>query len=251
MKSIRFALLSLILLNFYFSCYPDSEKMELTMKKITSKGEVLFTDNFENLDNWHPEGLIEGLTLLKPGIMRLDCSGSEQGGLGCMAFTKMDFPDSICIEFDFYMEENNGLLLIFSGLKGLNGEDAITGVPPRKGIFGEYTGKDALIRSYHVSISRYDDSGTHTGVSNWRRNPGLHLMAQGEDYCKKIRSKYHIAVVKAGPTCQLQVDGKVASGFIDLQTFLDEIPTSGKIGFRVIGKKAIARISNFKVTSLK
>lgn len=168
-----------------------------------------------------------------------------------MAFCTEDFPDSICLEFEFYMEEKNGLVLVFCGMKGLNGEDAITGVPQRKGMFDEYTGENALIRSYHVSISRYDDHGSHTGVSNWRRNPGLRLMAQGSDFCQEIRKKYHIAIIKAGPSCQLQVDGKIASGFTDPQTLPDEIPTSGKVGFRAIGRKAIARISNFKVTSLK
>ncbi len=248
---IRLFLIFLVLFNFYLSCSSDSGKQKFLMEKIIPKGEVLFEDDFENLDKWHPEGLVAGVALLEKGILRLDCSGSEQGGLGCMAFCNEDFPDSICLEFDFYMEEKNGLVLVFCGMKGLNGQDAITGVPQRKGMFDEYTGENALIRSYHVSISRYDDNGSHTGVSNWRRNPGLHLMAQGSDFCKEIRKKYHIAIIKAGPGCQLQVDGIVASGFTDPQTLADEIPTSGKVGFRAIGRKAIARISNFKVTSLK
>jgi hypothetical protein len=75
-------------------------------------------------------------------------------------------------------------------------------------------------------------------------------MAQGKDFCKEIRRKYHIEIIKAGSTCQLQVDGKVASVFTDPQILSDKIPTSGKVGFRAIGKKAIARISNFKVTAL-
>ena len=220
------------------------------MKQIVPKGKVIFQDKFEDLNNWHFEGFVKGVTLVRRETMRLDCSGSEQGGLGCMAFCKTDFPDSICIEFDFFMEEKNGLVIVFCCLQGLNGEDGITEVPARKGMFDEYTGVDAPIRSYHVSISRYDDDGVHTGVSNWRRNPGLHLMVQGEDFCKEIRKRYHIAIIKAGPTCQLQVDGKVASGFTDPQMLPSEIPTSGKVGFRAIGRRAIAQISNFKVTAL-
>jgi len=243
-------LIYFILLNCILGCSQDTKRQEIAMELIVPKGKIIFKDNFENLNNWHPEGFIEGVTLVEKGYMRLDCSSSEQGGIGCMAFCKQDFPDSICIEFDFYMEEKNGLVLVFSGMKGLNGEDAITGVPPRKGLFDDYTGENALIRSYHVSISRYDDEGNHTGVSNWRRNPGLHLIAQGDDYCKDIRTKYHIAIIKSGPTCQLQVDGKVASGFTDPQVLPDKIPASGKVGFRSIGRKAIARISNFKVTAL-
>lgn len=246
---------TLILCSFFvillsLTCSSHEEQKQATKEMNIPKGQIIFQDNFENLENWHPEGFIEGVTRLEPGTMRLDCSGSEQGGIGCMAFCKKDFPDSICIEFGFYMEEKNGLVIVFCGMMGLNGEDAIIGLPLRDGTFDEYTGKDASIRSYHVSISRYDDDGIHTGVSNWRRNPGLHLMAQGEDFCKEIRKKYHIALIKAGPICQLQVNGKVASGFTDPQTSPDKIPTSGKVGFRAIGNKAIARISNFKVTAL-
>jgi len=232
-------------------CIPRSTTLEAGNQTIVPQGRTIFQETFENLDNWHREGFVEGVTIFKPGIMRLDCSGSQQGGVGCMAFCKQDFPDSICIEFDFYMEEKNGLVLVFCGMKGLNSEDAITGLPPRKGLFDEYTGADALIRSYHVSISRYYDRGVHTGVSNWRRNPGLHLMSQGTDRCKQIRTKYHIAIIKAGPTCQLWVNGKIAHGFTDPQTLPGEIPTSGKVGFRAIGSKAIARISNFKITALR
>jgi len=251
MKLTQLFLLSLTLLIFYLCCSPETEQKELTMKRIIPKGKNIFKENFEHLNNWHLEGFVNCVSLVKPGIMRLDCSGSKQGGLGCMAFCKHDFSDSICIEFDFFMEEKNGLVIVFCGMMGLNGEDAINEVPERKGMFEEYTGVDAVIRSYHVSISRYDDNGVHTGVSNWRRNPGLHLMAQGEDHCKEIRKRYHIAIIKAGPTCQLQVDGKVASGFIDPQTMSDKIPTSGRVGFRAIGKNAIVRISNFKVTELE
>jgi hypothetical protein len=51
----------------------------------------------------------------------------------------------------------------------------ITELPARKGIFSDYI-YDMKMRSYHVSISRYNDEGKHTGVSNWRRNPGIFMM---------------------------------------------------------------------------
>ncbi len=213
-------------------------------------GNMIYQDNFENLDNWHFEGLVEGVTNPQPGIMRLDCSGSKQGGAGCMSFCKQDFPDNISIEYDLYVEEKNGLVITFIAMQGINGEDAITGVPPRTGLFSDYIGENASTRSYHVSISRYDDEARHTGVSNWRRNPGLHLMGQGDDPCKDIRKCYHINIIKTGATCKIYVDGKLASEFTDPQTIDDKIPTSGKIGFRLIGSSAIAKISNFKVTKL-
>ena len=217
---------------------------------IVPRGEVLFQEEFIYLDNWHPEGAVSGVSISEPGTMRLDCTGSKQGGVGCMSFCRKDFPDSICIEYDLYVEEKNGLVITFVAMQGLGGEDAITGVPAREGYFKDYIGEDASTRSYHVSLSRYGDDATHTGVSNWRRNPGLHLMGQGDDPCKEINKWYHVAIVKIGPTLQLQVDGKFASGFTDPDSLPDRIPSGGKVGFRAIGSKAIARISNFKVTSL-
>ena len=220
------------------------------MEKIVPHGEVLYEDHFEDLNNWHLEGLVEGASIGAPGALRLDCTGSRQGGPGCMAFCKRDFPDNVCVEYDLFVEEKNGLVITFVAMRGRGGEDAITGVPPRAGVFDDYVGENATTRSYHCSVSRYDDRGEHTGVSNWRRNPGLHLLAQGEDLCKEIRRAYHVAIVKAGPTCQLQVDGAVASGFTDPDELPDKIPTSGKVGFRVIGARAVARFSSFKVTTL-
>jgi hypothetical protein len=123
-------------------------------------------------------------------------------------------------------------------------------VPKREGRFIDYTGKEASTKSYHISLSRYNDEGIHTGVSNWRRNPGLNLVGQGLDPCEKIGRIYHVALIKQGRLCQLQVDGKVISGFIDDTEDENLIPKDGKIGFRAIGAHAVARIGNLKVTAL-
>jgi hypothetical protein len=128
--------------------------------------------------------------------------------------------------------------------------DISKGVPPRKGKFIDYTGKNATTRSYHLSLSRYNDKGEHTGVSNWRRNPGLALVGQGPDPCEKTGEIYHVAIIKRGALCQLQVNGDVVSGFIDDQIDEEEIPRDGKIGFRAIGALAVVRIANLKVTAL-
>ncbi len=189
------------------------------------------------------------MTLVEPGVMRLDCTGSKQGGQGCMAFCKKDFPDNICVEFDFFMEKNDGLTITFIGMKGVRGEDALDGLPAKKGVFADYV-QNKRLQSYHVSICRYNDVGRHTGVSNWRRNPGLNMMLSGKDLCKVPQKKYRVAIFKKGPQLQLQVDGKVASDFTDPRKLPGEIPTDGKIGFRLIGGEAVARFSNFKVTAL-
>jgi hypothetical protein len=220
-------------------------------RKIVPQGVRLVTEVFADLDEWHLEGHTEGVSLLDGGVLRLDCSGSRQGGVGVQAFYKHDLPDNVCVEYDLFTEEKNGLLLTFIGMRGLKGEDAITGVRKRVGLFKDYTGSDAPIRSYHVSLSRYNDEGVHTHVSNWRRNPGLILVGQGPDPCAEVGRTYHVALIKQGRLCQLQVDGNVVSGLVDGDAVADEVPTGGKVGFRAIGAHAAFRISNFRATALE
>lgn len=224
--------------------------MSTTTPTTTSPAKVLLEENFQNLDGWHLEGMKDGVTLAGDGQMRLACDGSKQGSVGVMAFLKQDFPDDIAIEYDLVVENHNGLLITFVAMKGVNGEDAITGVPPREGVFDDYTGANASTRSYHVSICRYDDEGKHTGVSNWRRNPGLNMMASGKDLCTETGRRYRVRITKRGPACAVEVDGVRGAAFVDPQKLPGLIPTSGKIGFRAIGSKAVFRISNLKVTAL-
>jgi hypothetical protein len=211
---------------------------------------VLLHEHFTNLDRWHVEGMINGVTVVPPGQLRLACDQSKQGSIGVMAFCKQDFPDNICIEYDLVVENHNGLLITFVAMQGIHGEDAITGVPPRRGVFEDYVGENASTRSYHVSVCRYMDDGVHSGVSNWRRNPGLHLMVSGRDLCTEIDKLYHVKICKQGPHCWVDVNGERGAEFTDPETLPGLIPTVGKFGFRAIGVKAFFRISNVKVTKL-
>ncbi|NCU33116.1 MAG: DUF1961 family protein [Candidatus Moranbacteria bacterium] len=216
---------------------------------IFPKGKILYEDNFTNFNNWHHEG-IGKLVQNETGIMQLDCIGSKQGAEGCNVFCRKDFPDNICIEYDMKALSKKGLLITFIAAKGRKGEDIISELPARKGIFADYIHNENM-RSYHVSISRYDDNGKHTNTSNWRRNPGLLMMAQQEDLCKEIEKWYHIAIVKKGKLLQMSVNNKTSGGFIDKDEIPEPIPSDGKVGFRIIGADVVVQIKNFKVTALE
>ena len=222
---------------------------------LKADGDILFADDFAgDLAHWHHEG-IGRLEIVRwddgTPALRLDCTGSEQGGAGCHAFCRRDLPDGIALEFDLLVRQSNGLVITFLAMRGLSGEDMIADLPPRAGLFRDYAGDDALLRSYHVSVSRYDDAGVHTGVSNWRRNPGLHLMGQGADLCRVIRTRYAVRIVKAGPHLQIGVDGRLAHEFTDPLELPDRMPTDGKIGFRAIGSQVIAEIARVRVQALR
>jgi hypothetical protein len=131
---------------------------------------------------------------------------------------------------------------------GVNGEDAITQSPKRSGVFEDYYNGT---RSYHTSICRYEDNGSHTGVSNWRRNPGLHLMTSGNDLCQETNTLYKVKITKQGAACAVHVNGERGAAFADPQTLPGPIPTNGKFGFRAIGADAIFRVSNVRVNKIK
>jgi hypothetical protein len=219
--------------------------MTTTAPTTSPNAKVLLDEKVQNLDRWHLEGLKEGASI-KDGELRLDCK-SKMGMHGVMAFYRESFPDNIVIEYDLHVEQHNGLFITFIAMTGLNGEDAITEAPKREGVFEDYYNGT---RSYHVSVCRYEDDGTHTGVSNWRRNPGLHLMVSGKDWCTEAGKTYHVKITKRGPLCRVEVDGRLGAEFVDPQKLPGPIPASGKIGFRAIGAKAAFRVSNLKVTAL-
>jgi hypothetical protein len=219
---------------------------------IEPKGKVLFEENFENLDNWRHEG--GGRLVLddeQPGTLRLECVGSGQGRQGTQAFCLRDFPDGIAVEYDIKVLTRNGLVITFVAMRGIDGGDMFAaGQSSREGVFSDYVHNPKL-RSYHVSISRYGDDGVHTGVSNWRRNPGLNLVGQGPDLCKQIGEWYHVRIVKDGGHCQLAVDGVLAHEFTDPGELETPMPDGGKVGFRAIGADVRALIRSFKVTALR
>lgn len=212
-------------------------------------GKLLYQDDFSQLTNWHHEG-IGDLSSPEPGMLQLNCLGSKQGREGCMAFCRTDFPDNIKIEYEVKALSRRGLIITFIAARGRNGEDMISELPARTGIFADYIHNEAM-RSYHLSVSRYNDKGEHTLVSNWRRNPGIFLMGQQDDACREINTWYRIAIVKKGPLLQLSVNGQPAGGFLDPQEIPEEVPSAGKIGFRAIGADVRVQIRNFRVTALE
>lgn len=211
---------------------------------------VLFAESFVDLENWYHEGGGR-VSIAEPGTMRLEIQGSRQGSVGSHVFCRKDLPDRVAVEYDMKVLNRNGLVIAFVGMAGLHGEDFITGgLPARTGVFADYVGAQASVRSYHVSLSRYNDKAVHTGVSNWRRNPGLHLMSQGPDLCKEIQRWYHIRIVKDGKRVQLQVNNEPAHGFVDPDQLPIPLPTAGKFGFRAIGSDVAVLIRGFRVESL-
>ena len=182
--------------------------------------------------------------------MRLHCFGSRQGAEGCMAFFRPTLPDHVAVDYDLVVRSHGGLVINYIAIRGLAGEDMIADagkLPPRTGIMANYWSERWGLQSYHMSISRFDDKGVHTGTANWRRNPGSMLVGHGVDPCQEIGRSYHIRVVKDFGHCQLFVDGRFATGFIDRDTGRYLVPDYGKFGFRLVGSDVKADFARFRV----
>jgi len=216
--------------------------------------ESLHNDNFsKGFDNWHHEGIGE-ISHGPEGQMRLHCFGSKQGGEGCMAFFRPNLPDQIAVEYDLTVRSQGGLVINYLAIRGLNGEDMIEDrkkLEPRRGIMANYWSRRWGLQSYHVSVSRFNDDGTHTGTCNWRRNPGCYLMAHGVDEITEINRTFRVKVIKDYGHCTLYVNGKCTLGFVDRDLSRSLIPDHGKFGFRLIGSDVMCDVSNFSISRVK
>jgi hypothetical protein len=215
--------------------------------------DLLHSDDFQDFSAWHHEGIGE-IAGAPDGGMRLHCSSSAQGREGCMAFFRPNLPDQVAFEYDLTVRSHGGLVINYLAIRGLNGEDLIEDrakLPPRTGVMSDYYSKTRGLQSYHVSVSRFDDSGRHTGTSNWRRNPGLILCGHGVDPVQEIGRRYAIRVTKDAGHGQVYIDGAFAHAFMDRDTTRYPIPDTGKFGFRVIGSDVTADIARFRVYRIR
>ncbi len=211
---------------------------------------LLHADPLTSLDNWHHEGIGKIDLLPDNGGMRLTCTASHMGREGCMAFFRPTLPDLISVEYELTTRAQGGLLINYIALKGLSGEDPITDIaklPKRTGIIADYYAAKQGLQSFHVSVSRFDETGQHTGTSNWRRNPGLWLAGHGLDPIKQLNRTYKIRLTKDRGHLQLYVDNVFAHAMMDRDASHHPIPDTGKFGFRLIGQNVSADVANFHV----
>jgi hypothetical protein len=211
--------------------------------------DTLHTDVFDDFSAWHHEG-VGAIEPAPDGGMRLHCFGSHQGGRGCMAFFRPTLPDSIAVEYELAVRSHGGLVINYLAIRGMQGEDLIEDrdqMEPRTAKMKNYYGLKWGLQSYHVSVSRFDDRGEHTGTSNWRRNPGCALCGHGVDQIREIDRWYRIRLTKDAGHCQLYVDGDFAHGFVDRDASRFPIPDTGKFGFRLIGSDVMVDVRAFRV----
>ncbi len=220
---------------------------------------TLYYDDQEELhgdvtaDDWAHEGVgkIEG-TGDRRGI-DLVCLGSKQGARGCMAFFRHALPDQIAVSYELTVHSQAGLVINYLAMRGINGEsvlDPTSGLPARDGIMANYWASEFGLQSYHLSFTRYNDKGVHTGTANIRRNPGGLLVGHGVDPVREVGRAFKLRITKDRGAVQLFVDGVLAMACVDHATNLGPIPDGGHFGFRLVGDDVRVTVKDFCVKKI-
>jgi hypothetical protein len=203
--------------------------------------------------DWAHEG-VGTITATADGRgMDLACLGSKQGAQGCMAFFKHALPDQISVSYELTVHSQAGLVINYLALRGIQGEsvlDETSGLPGRTGIMANYWAKEFGLQSYHLSFTRYNDKGVHTGTANIRRNPGGLLVGHGVDPIREVGRVFKLRITKDLGAVQLFVDGVLAMAAVDHATNLGPIPDGGHFGFRLVGDDVRATVKDFKVKKI-
>jgi len=204
------------------------EYMEPLDAPIPTRGQVLFRDDFETIENWFIEG-DEGRAEIADGSLRVVSTSHKKG---IHAWFRPDLPGDVWIEYDMTVHSPKGFALVFFSTHTSKNQDILTDLPPRDGSFGQYVNNPQIL-GYHLSVHRY---GTESWVqgANLNKNPGKTLIQRNAvDPCPPSEDDrtHHLTLVKTGRRIQFFADDRPVLFYIDD----DPKPyDGGKFGFRQI-----------------
>jgi hypothetical protein len=198
-------------------------------------GNVLYENRLAcstDVSDWRMEG--QAAVSFADNRLRLaSVVPKEQGQKANYVFwCPVEFPDSVCIEFDFHPVSEPGLAMLWFCARGRNGEDIFDPrLAPRSGEYNHYRYGD--INAYHASYFRRGKPGTFQ-ICNLRKSHGFHLVAQGGDPIPSqvYEPPYRIRVLVRAGWVQFEIDELVVFTWRDDGSVGGEPLRGGKIGFR-------------------
>lgn len=220
------------------------------------------TLEYENLQPVHAgldvaDWFHEGVGRIQPtqdgSGLDLACLGSQQGARGCMAFFKTPLPDHVAISYELTVHSQRGLIINYLALRAISGEDPFdpaSTLPAREGIMANYWAHEYGLQSYHLSFSRYNDKGVHTGTANIRRNPGGLLVGHGVDPVRLTGVPFRIRITKDLGAIQFFVNDQHAISTVDHAINLGPIPGHGYFGFRLVGDDVRITVKDFAIHAI-
>ena len=169
------------------------------------------------------------------GRMRLASTLDESLGqkANFVYWCDRDFPDNICIRWNFYPIKEPGLCILFFSAKGRNGEDLFSrSLQPRTGEYELYHHGD--INAYHISYFRrkYEEERSfHT--CNLRKSYGFQLVATGADPIPSVedaKPPYRMEIQKLRERITFSINDLPVLRWADRDA--GPVLGGGKIGFR-------------------
>jgi hypothetical protein len=198
----------------------------------------------EHVADWRLEGPA-AISFAERRLRLASVIPKEQGQKANYVFwCPVEFPDGVCIEFDFHPVREPGLAMFWFCARGRNGEDLFDPqLAPRTGEYDQYRYGD--INAYHAAYFRRGQPGSFQ-ICNLRKSYGFHLVAQGGDPIPSqvYGAPYRIRVLVRDGWVQFEIDELV------VYTWHDDAPLrGGKIGFRQMAP-LVAEYANLHVHRL-
>lgn len=215
-------------------------------------GEVLYANDLAGaagVSDWRMEG--QASVTFPRGRMRLESViPREQGQKANYVFwCPVEFPDGLCIEFDFHPVREPGLAMFWFCARGRNGEDIFDPrLAQRSGEYDHHRYGD--INAYHAAFFRRGKPGSFQ-ICNLRKSRGFNLVAQGGDPIPSqvYDPPYRVRVLVREGWVQFEVDELVVYTWRDDGAVGGPALKGGKIGFRQMAP-LVAEYSGLKVTAL-
>ena len=201
--------------------------------------------NAESVKGWRMEG--PGEVSFKDGWMHMHSPDEE---MHHVFWCPKRFPESFIAQWDAQnMETDAGLCIVFFAAAGLNDQSIFSDeLPERNGNFQQYT--KGKIRCYHTSYYANAAHNPDRRQTNLRKNPGFHLVKEGEEGIPTTSEKTHtITLAKVGPHIRLWVDNRKVIDWTDAGNVGGQPHGDGYIGFRQM-KWTHFRYRNFRVWSV-
>jgi hypothetical protein len=182
----------------------------------------------ESVKGWQMEG--PGEVSFKEGWMHIESPGEE---MHHVFWCPERFPGSFIAQWDAQnMETDAGLCIVFFAAAGGDGQSVLADdLPKRDGTFTHYT--KGAIRCYHISYYANTPDTPDRGHANLRKNPGFHLVLEGQDGIPAKSEHVHaITLAKLGPKIRLWVDDRNVIDWTDTGEIGGNPHGDGFIGFR-------------------
>ncbi len=247
-----FVKLAMLLMVFIYS------SQGLTAQSIPgyTKGTLLAAEDFShNLDQWLVEGKVQAK--IDNGQLYFESYDPEIENPKGNIWWKQNFKDPYIIEFEFQSVSDHGLTMVFWNAYGQDGKDVFSW--ERTGKYDEYVNSN--LTAYHCTFHRFN-----TGISNFRKAPGFHLVSSEKDPVDATdRTVHRIVIASTGHRQRFFVDGLLVHDLMDNGTTCTNkkswqhelpcegtgpVPVHGAFGIRLTQKQQ-ARFDNIKVYALK